>query len=158
MTFFTDIDSIVEVQPDEQTQLFLGPDRKFVFLKLNPFQFRVQGEFREGRLVYGVFGPVLGCLSGYRIDSSSFKVLFHAPWIGPNSLVCSLTLRRYPYPDWSLISSDIANFKIGRSPAKKNESISKNELCGQDFFVHPDGLKVNGFPTLNRFCTAGVVS
>jgi hypothetical protein len=130
MAAIADIGAVIEVTPEDDIWVQTTDERCDNISDFTPFRVRVAGVLRDGGVLFGVFGPVVGGAPRYQ------------------GLVASL-LVRLDGSDWMRDQSTQANFKVGPS---KVERVARYD------FRDPRGTEIVGFPVIGRFGHVQVLS
>ena len=127
------------LSPYDDVCCISGPAESEYIEDRSSIGFKVEGWLVEDGWSHGVYGTVTEGSSRYL------------------ELICSAMLRAIPYKDWHEIESDHAAFIVGPTKAIKN---SDYDDCGAgiDFFRHPDGTFVSGYPYFSTYAGIREVS
>jgi hypothetical protein len=123
MTMLADIGAIIEVTPWDDIWHKTGPEPCRYLSDRTAFRFQVAGRLEDGRIFYGLFGPVTEGPGRY------------------HGLICNIFVRD-DGSDWRVSPFCQANFKVGPAKARRNHAFD---------FRHPEGTRVDGYPVIGRF-------
>jgi hypothetical protein len=117
------INSILTVTPHDEIQILRGKgDYEFVDDR-TPFRMKVSEVMREGGVIIGVFGPIIDGPSRY------------AGMVGT-------LLTRLDNSNWEADTHTQANFKVGKSPARRVFDYPH---------YHPEGTAIDSYPHIVRY-------
>ena len=130
MSAIADIGTTLEVTPQDEIWIKIGPQPCEYVRDFSPFRMRVDGLLEEQGSLFGVYGPVVAGAPRYQHLTASVLV-------------------RLDGSDWSRDCSTQANFKVGPSKVRR--------VAPYDF-RDPRGTEVEGFPVIGRFGHVEVVN
>lgn len=122
------VTTVLTVTPVDEIQIVHGENDYELIDDPTPFRMRVSEIVRENDEIIGVFGPVIEGPSRY------------------TGMIATL-LTRLDGSKWETDSHTQANFKVGKTPARRVFDFPH---------YHPHGTKVDGYPFIVRFADVDV--